>query len=80
MPESSLSCIVIIISRYSVKKWYETISIAELAEMIKAVVMSENRYMNILSEKESMLLRVEGAIIHINKCICLNLSLFDEHP
>jgi len=48
------------------EKWYETISIAELAEMIEAVVMSENRYMNILSEKENMLLQVEGATLHIS--------------
>lgn len=48
------------------EQWYEEISASKLAELLKQVLTSKDRYMNILSEEEKMLITVSGSDLHIS--------------
>lgn len=47
-------------------QWYEDISASKLAELLKQVLMSKDRFINILSEEEKMLITVSGSDLHIS--------------
>ena len=51
------------------EKWYEDFSINELAVMIKDVLSSSNRHMNMLCEEDKLLIYIEGS--------ALNLSIYN---
>ena len=46
--------------------WYEDIGMAELADLIKKVLMSKDEYMYILSSEDRMLITVKGSDLHIS--------------
>ncbi len=48
------------------EQWYEDISVSKLAELLKQVLMSKDRFINILSEEEKMLITVSGSDLHIS--------------
>lgn len=48
------------------EQWYEDISASKLAELLKQVLMSKDRFINILSEEEKMLITVSGSDLHIS--------------
>ena len=51
------------------EKWHEEFSINELADMIKDVLSSSNRHMNMLCEEDKLLICIEGS--------ALNLSIYN---
>lgn len=51
------------------EKWHEDFSINELAVMIKDVLSSSNRQMNMLCEEDKLLICIEG--------LALNLSIYN---
>ena len=51
------------------EKWHEDFSINELAVMIKDVLSSSNRQMNMLCEEDKLLICIEGS--------ALNLSIYN---
>ena len=47
------------------EKWYEDFSINELAVMIKDVLSSSNRHMNLLCEEDKLLICIEGLALNL---------------
>ena len=48
------------------KKWYEKLSINELANMLKRVLVSNNGYMNMLSKENKLLICIEGSTVNLS--------------
>ena len=48
------------------EKWYEKLSINELANMLKRVLASNNGYMNMLSKENKLLICIEGSTVNFS--------------
>lgn len=48
------------------EKWYEKLSINELANMLKRVLASSNGYMNMLSKENKLLICIEGSTVNLS--------------
>ena len=48
------------------EKWYEKLSINELANMLKRVLASNNGYMNMLSKENKLLICIEGSTVNLS--------------
>lgn len=48
------------------EKWYEKLSIKELADMLNHVLSSNNGYMNLLSIEKELLVCIEGATLNLS--------------
>ena len=48
------------------EKWYEELSVNELADMLKRVLSSSNGYLNMLSIESKMLICIEGSTLNLS--------------
>ena len=48
------------------EKWYEKLSVNEMADMLKHVLSSSNGYLNMLSIESKMLICIEGSTLNLS--------------
>ena len=48
------------------EKWYEELSVNELADMLKHILSSSNRYANMLSIENRLLICIEGSTLNLS--------------
>lgn len=47
-------------------KWYRKVPLMKLADMVKETIQSKNRFLNLLSREENMLLTISGQTLYVS--------------